>query len=224
MPESPIDVDDPRTWPERLDTRYENGLRQGLRGQLVRAYHCTRLLDHERDMIQKQGLRALTPELVHERIEAARAHGYLSAAQREQLIRTNVFASGNHGQVEIRAEQVALFVSLRSLEEVPDAYAPLLSEWGGEAIQMAAGAAELGPRISGLGQPAVVVVHVDLGATGPEFWAHPPLHSVFQRALLGRRDADCDLFYHGSIPPEQVVTIWQPGDPRYDRFGGLPRY
>src|SRR3954470_17110557 len=89
-----VDVDDAATWPavlcERVDEWVERkrcktkrtcdlhihedeALVGMLDGYLVRAFHCTRLLDHERVMIREQGLRALSPDLVLERIH--RAHG-----------------------------------------------------------------------------------------------------------------------------------------------------
>jgi hypothetical protein len=87
-----IDVDDPTTWPsqiyritsqwaERLSgtTIYTSDLQLSLDlvetfrelfiGYFVRAYHYTRLLDHEQTMVLSQGLRPLSAEFLFDRIE-----------------------------------------------------------------------------------------------------------------------------------------------------------
>src|SRR6266540_2490616 len=55
-------------------------------GHRVRAYHATRLLDREIEMIRLQGLRPLSEELVVERIERAYESGALTVENRDQLL------------------------------------------------------------------------------------------------------------------------------------------
>lgn len=114
---APVDVDNPETWPPQIHymastwakqcagrTRYTNDLplaleleapfRQELAGHLVRAYHYTRLLPHEKRMIEAQGLRMLTASLLEERIEAAAATGAMTSVEARRFHAAHVFAAG----------------------------------------------------------------------------------------------------------------------------------
>ena len=114
---APIDVDNPETWPPQIHymtstwakqcagrTRYTNDLplalelevpfRQELAGHLVRAYHYTKLLPHEKQMIQQQGLRMLSASLLEERIEAGVRAGVISHEEASCFRASHVFAAG----------------------------------------------------------------------------------------------------------------------------------
>jgi hypothetical protein len=88
-----VDVDDQSTWSRivaervaglsarlkgtteftsdlRISWEEEGEFRSLLEGNLVRAYHCTRQLDHEVEMIREQGLRMLTEQLLVDRVNA----------------------------------------------------------------------------------------------------------------------------------------------------------
>ena len=114
---SVVDVDVQETWPVTViefvehwavqvasSTSYAADLaipleadeefREILAGHELRAYHATRLLDHEGEMIRSQGLRLLTVELVEERLRMAIRAGVISAQDAGQLLVDNVFARG----------------------------------------------------------------------------------------------------------------------------------
>ncbi|MER6014887.1 hypothetical protein [Streptomyces bluensis] len=103
-----VDVDNPATWPRPLadliykiadeaeldepelyvDLELEDREAQVLsllRDHLLRAQHCTRLLDHEADAIRALGLRPLDVALVDDRLDQAHERGYLTDAEREVL-------------------------------------------------------------------------------------------------------------------------------------------
>jgi hypothetical protein len=113
----PIDIDIPETWPPQihrmastwanqcagrirytldlpLDLELEAPFRQELAGHLVGAYHYTRLLPHEKRMIQAQGLRMLTASLLEERIEAAAATGAITSDEASCFLTAHVFCRG----------------------------------------------------------------------------------------------------------------------------------
>src|ERR1051325_3573481 len=101
-----VDVDDPASWPTRLRAFVENQA-ESLRGTtettadlrptdeaqravhgllagcLVRAYHATRLLEHEVASIRDNGLRLLSADLVAERIHRAHQVGAITESQRD---------------------------------------------------------------------------------------------------------------------------------------------
>ena len=236
-----VDLDDQGTWPAtvadqvrswgaqlRGSTDYTSDLALGpeeessfralLGGHLLRAYHCTRLLDHEVGMIRERGLLSLSEDLLAERIEAAHRYGFISQAERDTFHRSHVFATREHRN---REGQVCLILSPSVFDEHPAAVDALLSMWGGEGLYMADGAPAVRARLRELGRPAVVVALIDLA--GGEHLVFPGVHNIFVGRFLGLHDASGDVFYRASIPPEHIEAIWQPGDPDYDCHEAMPR-
>jgi len=153
-----VDVDDRGSWPahvnmyaeqwaERLrgTTKYTGSLDipleqegkfcQMFEGYLVRAYHCTRLMDQERDGIYAHGLRIFTADLMTDRIKAAHAAGEITAAECERYLRSHAFASVDRDKHcdENRAGQVCLIVSRTILDHLASGVTDLLDTWGGRA-------------------------------------------------------------------------------------------
>lgn len=155
-----VDVDDVKTWPQRIVSfanewahklqggrhtvdleiplEEEDRFRYLFNGYLLRAIHCTRLFTHEREAIRKQGLRCAGPDLMAARINAAYAVGAITISQREHYLRENIFGSKPEPhwqcQANLRNQRVCLIVSKRVLDRHWRGVAPLLSNWGGEAI------------------------------------------------------------------------------------------
>ena len=151
-----IDVDDPTTWPadvERavseladrvrdsteyvvdlpIDLDEEDRLRERLNGRRLRAYHCTRLLDHEVELVRNDGLRPLSSSLVTLRIESAYEHGAFSIGERDQLLASHVFSRGDR-TVHDREGQVCFVLGHAAIACGDPGLWPLLSTSGGEAI------------------------------------------------------------------------------------------
>jgi hypothetical protein len=238
-----VDIDAAVTWPQAIrsraeelanvlrgTTRYVGDLRgaEGVAEEFrslfkdysLRAYHATRLLDHEVVMIRDQGLRILSEELIRERIEAAHHRGHLTSDERAALLVGNVFAEG---RARNRAGHVNLFISTTPLRTRVHGVRPPLTTWGGEGIYMAKGGYDLRARLSRIGRPTIVVVNAELGPNpqahgiGPERW------KLFVGRLLGFEPEAADLITVTPVPPSDVVEIWQPGDQAYARFEQLPR-
>ena len=111
-----IDPDDQATWPADLRTTLLAGraaaptVKRGctdltnlLDSRPVRAYHATRLLPHEIDSVRRDGLEALTPELIERRLQDALAGGYLTPTELTELQAHTVYtknaAQGRMNQV-----------------------------------------------------------------------------------------------------------------------------
>lgn len=233
-----IDLDDPRTWPEPVAAWVEDWAgrlpRETYAGDLavpleeedrfrallttpLIAYHCTRLLDHELEMINAEGLQLLTQELVERRLDAALEHGFLDVAARDSLRASHTFALGGHRH---REGQVCLTVGRQVFDETPWGCEPLLSTWGGEGIYMAR--EDRWPLLQQLGRPAIVVARVDLSASHKVHRTGPPLDRLFVGARIGAQLLFADVFYTTAVPPEDVLAIWQPGHAEYDRHTELP--
>ncbi len=245
-PPQTIDVDDPATWPSQVvadvqpradevrGTREylsdlpvpvdgEDEFRALLAGYPLLAYHATRLLDQEVAMLRAQGLRPLTADLLTDRIEAAFANGCVTEEERARLQGAHLFAKGQGRDMEVRPNTVNLFLSQHALREEPDSVSALLTTWGGEGIYMTSGGYELRPMLRKLGRPALVVVKVDLSDSWRTHFVHPHLRMVFVANFIQPGGLGASVAYHAPVPPEQVVAIWQPSDPEYDEFDGLPR-
>ncbi|MCK9461342.1 MAG: hypothetical protein M0R80_17065 [Proteobacteria bacterium] len=240
-----IDVDDAATWPTEVlawvdehtvelcgsteftaDLRIddEEDLRRLVGSQLVRAYHCTRLLDHERRVILDQGLRRLGPDLVNERIRRAHEVGAISDAERDAFESGNQFADPAWSfRAPITEGQVCLILSRQIFDESPNGCEPLLSIWGGEAIYFPLENRHR-ERLHSLGRPSIVVAAIDFSVTpADQHECCPSLANCMVGMRLGFSDLGADVFFRAPVPPENIDAIWQPGDAPYDRHRRLPR-
>jgi hypothetical protein len=223
----PIDVDDLTTWPPPVYqivsewaarcagvTKYTADLplpleldkpfRELFRGYLLRAYHYTRLLPHERQMVLSMGLRPLSAELLFDRIEAARSQGVISGVEATKFHEAHVFASSEQ---EYREGQVCLVLSRRVFERDPEGCRPLLTTWGGEGLYMSSAAASLRERLKDLGVPTAVVALLSLGERVPDHSIYPSLHKVFVGSFLRLEDVGADVFYWAPVPPERIESL-----------------
>jgi hypothetical protein len=186
----------------------------------VRVYHSARLLDEEVWAIRHHGLFSLSEDLVTSRIRSACASGHLSTAERDALLSSSVFASGN---ITGRYGQVCAVAGRRIFDDDPPAIELLLCLWGGEAIYWAHESTALGERLRDLGKPAVVVVNLNFATSSrPPFFA-PMLAKLFVGKILRLNRSYGDVYYYGSVMPQDIVDIWQPGHREYDRHHRLPQ-
>lgn len=225
-----VDVDNPVTWPQPVADwvrdwvehpgslgEMSTGLieREGelLAGQKVLTYHCTRLLDGEVAAIRRDGLRELSSALIADRIEQALAGGFISDEEAAKLGARHVFALD---AAEHREGQVCLILGRSVLDQETHGCAPLLETWGGEGIYW--GARELEERLREIGRPSIVVAGIDLERAWTYCLARP-----FVGSLSGNEWPGADIFYRAAVLPEDVLEIWQPGVPEYDRHTNLPQ-
>lgn len=240
-----IDPDDRRTWPAWLrstvsdyacrlrdTTQYTSDLaidkaeddhfRSCLAPSLLRAYHATRLLPHEVEAIRGHGLRELTCTLIHDRIDAAHAWGVISAEECELFRTANVF-DDQDPTARTRRGKVCLFLGQGVLNHRADGVRPLLTTWGGEGIYMSGSGFQLRPRLMTLGMPAIVELTVDLSEGQRTHSVYPGVLHCFVARVLRLTNVVADVHFRGPIAAKQIIDIWQPGDPKYDRHSGLPR-
>lgn len=233
-----VDPDDQRTWPANVlawartraaslagSTEFTSDLNTELlereqefralfAGTKVIVYHCTRLLEWEADDIRRGGLAPLTPELVARRIDQAEVRGPLGPEIAARLRASDVFtlrsATGRDGQV-------CAVIGREGFEDSGLDY--FFSLWGGEGIYWAHADNPDPPR---LGRPAIVVAGIDVSDRSRELRFGPALSKLFVGLLLGTRGNYADVFLESSIPASDVIAIWQPGHPEYDRLPRLP--
>lgn len=156
---------------------------------------------------------------MHTRIEMAVTRGLIDEELRNVLMNGNVFAEHD---AHNRKDQVCLVLSRRPFDHASN-FGYLLTEWGGELITMSGGGAAVRPQLRRLGSPAIVVAGIDLSPGWRTHAVYPSLHKLFVGRLLHLEDLGADVFYRDAIPPANIVAIWRPGHPEYDRHVELPK-
>lgn len=237
-----IDVDDLRTWPRpltefieqliagvqlrnlesRVPLHVDDRARGLLAGSLVRAHHCTRLLDYEADAIRAQGLRMLDTELLTDRIRQAQEQALITPAQRERFEAYNGL-SPKARRMGRREGQVCLTLSTGAMLHHSDGAYRLLSYWGGEALYAYFEKdPDLAPTLRSLGRPTLITALIDL-SDPDQHLTYGPLTRLLAAKALGDEEEFSDVFHRAPVPPEQIESLAHPGDPAYDRFPDLVR-
>jgi hypothetical protein len=224
-----VDLDDEATWPEGIrryvghqsrhvggTVRHASDLRPYstdgdtfldlLDGRPIRLYHCTRLLPHELEWVQGEGLHPLTEALVRRRIDGARERDLINPVLQAALLRENVFAAGTS---DGRQDQVCLIAGTAVFREDPHAAAPLLEAWGGEAIYRRAENG-LGAAAMRLGTPTIISAAVDPGGA-PRPRCFPGLPEVFIGRHMDMTGTGADVFLPRGVPAVDILDVWQPG-------------
>lgn len=234
--DSLVDADHPDTWPQNVmawvrdvseilkgstphtsdlilpNDDDEDQFRSLFSGRLVRAYHATRLLPHEVAGIRRDGLRPLSEEMLRDRLAAAQHAGYLAPSEVKELF------AGQTARESNRAGQVCLFLSEEPMGDKWSGLWNLLSMWGGEAIY--GDNISLRDRLRTLGVPTIVVAAVDLSPGWQTHQVWPGLAVAFIGRFLELDAGGASIHYNAPIPPEHVLSIWQPGDSDYERYSG----
>lgn len=167
--------------------------------------------------MSEHGLRMLSQQLVDDRIDEVHRHGCLTAMQRQQLRARNVYAIAN--QIG-REHQVCLILRRTIFDEQHNGCEGLLGAWGGEAVNDG----PLDPtRDLVIGRPAIVAARVDLTVSSRVSPTFPALGKLFVATLLDMGSRSADVRLRSPVAPEDILDIWQPGHPEYDRHQHVPR-
>jgi hypothetical protein len=234
-----VDIDDPSSWPARFAERvheladeyqgstdeicglqvdhHDEDLVGELEGCVLRAYHCTRLLDHEEQNLRDQGLRLYNGHLVRDRLDAARLHGHLTQDEHSELL-----ARANLGQQRVGI--VCMIIGRSAFDNHAHQLHRPLATWGGEGVYIGheKGQRGLYNKLRTLARPTMVIAHVDLGAA-ERSRVSPGIAKVFVGAALELFDPNAQVTSSAAIPPSRIERLIRPGDPEYDRYPELPQ-
>jgi hypothetical protein len=236
-----VDIDVPTTWPSFVSQQVgewarrlggstsfpsdldisridEESFASALRGCSLRAYHCTRLLEHEKQSIAEDGLQRLTRAFLDRRMARALAAGAIQHELAAALSENNALAKPNGAR---RVGQVCCLLSSYTLRSDVHALGDLMTLWGGEVISKAV-PADFRSRLRGIGKPTLVTVALRLSADTNEHLFYPSLAKAFAAAALGL-DVAGDVLFRADVPGVDIERISQPGDAWYDSFPLLPR-
>jgi hypothetical protein len=76
--------------------------------------------------------------------------------------------------------------------------------------------------LKSLGRPTIVKAAIRVHADSNMHSCFPGLSNLLVGSYKGLNDVHGDVFHHESIPPQDVLEIWQPGDTSYATFPDLP--
>lgn len=205
-----------------LDPSAVDRIGELLAGHKLVAYHCTRLLDHEADGIRTNGLNPLSPEMIDLRITLACEHGAITTAERDRLHARHMFATDEHHNRGKRLGHVCFATTRNAFETHAHGLNPLLSQWGGEAVYFSAGLQGMNDRLKRIGKPSIVAAALPIKQPEP-MGTYLGLPVYLTATWLKLPDVCCTLRYRAPVTGEEIISIWQPGDPEYDHYCLLVR-
>lgn len=182
-------------------------------------YHCTRLTLKEITRVKSEGLRILSEELIHKRLDECVADGHISLAQRDFLKNSQSTGDNLQDRNGHRTGMVWLCPNRSTLRRSGEVYR-LFRSWGGEAVY--AGQEEdkvTAAALAGIGTPAIVKCAVPFptdASSHPKFAARFLSQSVATEDSYPEPSPRFSLSIRMDIPPSQVVEVIQFADPRFE--------
>jgi hypothetical protein len=178
-------------------------------------YHCTRLTPTEADEIRAQGIRLLSQELVHQRLNGALTDGHISAVDHASL-------KNDRGSIA-RIEQTKgrwWGCPVRSILK-DRGVSPFFRTWGGEGVFFHLEAREILPRLRLVGMPYIVVAGVPHGHFP---LVAKPLAERFMACLLVddldnvEPPPDFDFRTENPLEPVNVIDLVDYRSPRFKEW------
>lgn len=62
----------------------------------------------------------------------------------------------------------------------------------------------------------------DIAGDGGRVLVFPGVLKAFVGRWLDLQGQGAEAHFFNAIPPDQIIDIWQPGHPKYDRYPELP--
>jgi hypothetical protein len=193
-----------------------------LHGHRLVGYHCTRLTPDEMRRIRTEGLRALSPNLVQERLEALVDAGEMSRAQCDFFLHSAMLQAhlaNRHGN---RTGMVWLCPNRSTLRDSSGVFR-LFRSWGGEALYAGfeRDASAFGV-LSRLGVPAIVKCAVTLPTDALHGCRAANLLSNAVRHEIEHPEPSptFDWCVRRDLEPTEVVDIVVLDDPRFEELTG----
>jgi hypothetical protein len=193
-----------------------------LAGFRLRAFHFTRLLPYEFDLIRNEGLLPFSEDLFTKRIQLAVRHGHLDERRASLLTSTSMYGTNEDlsryfkSQLPSREGQVHACIGLAKLDD-RSGFELLQGKWGGEGLYFATDRTMDKSRPQ-LGIPVLIELAICIDDTNRRLHFRPSLSDVLSRS---EGESAGDVQVDGAVPPSEIVRILKPGDADYDRHPGL---
>lgn len=186
----------------------------------IRAWHFTRLAEHEVAAVRKNGLQPMTLALIAERLEAARQAGLIDAELATQLYE----ASPYHRQIEGNREN-RIWLTAQPYPLDDSGVEELLDRWGGESISFVHREGATLERLMQLGTPCVIEVALPMRITTRVEEAATNVLDAFAQSIGvdGGWGGGADMVAVEPIAPEWILAIHSEGEPSFEAMGrGYP--
>jgi hypothetical protein len=193
----------------------QEAIDQEMESRTIRAFHYTRLTDHEVTDIRRYGVHLSTPETLRRRLEALISGSDLSRTIADKLYAQSPFHSD---QFESRSGK---FWMVSHPVKVDDSgVTPLMMHWGGEVASMWAKDRSLLTPLSAIGKPRVLEVAVPLSATRHSFSAGKAVLATFARSrgCIPEKQA-FDLYAKDPLPPSAILAVHTEDDRSFLEMG-----
>lgn len=197
-----------------------------LQGHRLVGYHCTRLTPAEVDRVRQNGLRALSPNLVSERLAALVHAGEMDSEQCRLLLDSAMLherLANRHGN---RTGMVWLCPNRSSLRDAASVYR-LFRSWGGEALYGSfEDDASVASVLKQLGRPAIVQCAVPLPAD--ELYgcraAYLLSNAAYPQIAYPEPPPHFDWSVRRDLDPSEVIDVILFNDPRFEDLTGHRRW
>lgn len=192
---------------------------QKLQSRKIRAFHYTRLMESEVDILQRDGVHLSTPATLRARLNTCVSEGYLTTDMAEQLYTSSPL---QNGQLEIRVNKFWMVSHPMVVDD--DGVTPLLGRWGGEAASMWVKDKNLLATLTKIGKPRIVELSVPMAQTCHSYSAGEAVVATFGRSLGCIPDKHAfDLYITAPLSSEAVLAVHTEGDSTFAAMGrGFP--
>lgn len=197
-----------------------------LRGHRLVGYHCTRLTPDEMARIRTGGLRALSPNLIQQRLKSRVAVGELTRAECDFFLHSDMLKAhlaNRHGH---RTGMVWLCPNLSTLRDSSGVYR-LFRSWGGETLYAGFERDEHAADVlSRLGVPAIIKCAVTLPTDALHGCRAANLLSNAVRHEIEHPEPSptFDWCVRRDLEPTEVVDIITFDDPRFEELTGYAQW
>lgn len=181
----------------------------------IRAFHYTRLTDHEIASIHLDGIYLSTQDFLSERLSKLVKIGYLTSSE-AVILYTNSSIHGN----QHNARSNKFWMVSNPIPVIDSGVKPLLSYWGGEVTYWNAERFHLSDKLAQIGTPVVIEVCVQLSFTIHSMNAGEAAIATFAKSKGYSDNSDYfDLYTKNPIPSQNILKIHKLGDELFNRIG-----
>lgn len=178
-----------------------------MQSRTIRAWHYTRLVDAEVDIIKKIGLHPSTLETLRRRLDAQVKAKAFSAAHAVALYAASPFQH----QEDIRSGR--FWMTSDPVTPNDHGVKLLLGNWGGEATYFWLEDKRLKRLVAGIGRPRILEIAVPIAKTREWYSAGKAVVAAYARTLGCQPDRGAfDLYSTTNLGPEAVIAIHSEGE------------
>ncbi len=189
-----------------------------MQSRTIRAWHYTRLVDDEVDIIVKTGIYPSTLETLRRRLDARVKAKAFSAVDADALYAASPF----HEQEDSRSGR--FWMTSDPILTEDSGVELLLGNWGGEATYFWLRVKRLEKLVARIGRPRILEIAVPITSTCHWYSAGKAAVATFARTLGCRPDRGAfDLYSMTPLDPAAVLAIHTEGDASFEALArGYP--